>query len=67
MPKRTHKPIVLPDAQVPLLDVGQAALYLGISRAYLYMLVGRGSLVTKKLGKRTMFRRADLDAFAAAK
>jgi excisionase family DNA binding protein len=53
------------DRNAGLLSVMQAAEYLNISRAHLYELLKRGELARIKLGRRTLFERRDLDAFAA--
>jgi excisionase family DNA binding protein len=44
----------------------QAAKYLSISRSKLYVLVALGELPARKIGRRTIFMRADLDAFLAS-
>lgn len=45
-----------------LLNVQEACAALGISRPTLFRLIGRGELAVVKLGDRTLFRPADLDA-----
>jgi excisionase family DNA binding protein len=47
-----------------LLDYPSAQRYLGdVSRSTLKSLVGRGELAVVHIGRRTLFRRSDLDAF----
>lgn len=43
------------------MPVNDAADYLGISRATIYVLLREGALTKVKLGHRTLIRRADLD------
>jgi excisionase family DNA binding protein len=51
-----------------LLDVDAAARRIGISRTTLYSLADRpGGVPSLHVGRRRLFRRADLDAFADAK
>lgn len=56
---------IIQSGQAPLvLRIQPAAAYLGISRAFLYQLIGRGELVKIKLGGRAAgIRRCDLDAW----
>lgn len=42
--------------------IGEAGFALGVSRPTLYRLIGRGELVTFKIGSRTLIMRAELDA-----
>lgn len=51
-----------------LLNYASAARYLGgLSRSGLKLLVGRGELKVVHLGRRALFRRADLDALIERK
>ena len=43
----------------------EAAERIGVCRSYLYILLGSGELPAKKLGKRTLIMRADLETFLA--
>jgi len=43
----------------------QAAEYLGIGRTLVYDLIRSGELPTVKIGRRTVLRTLDLDAFLA--
>lgn len=43
------------------MPVNDAADYLGISRATIYVLLREGALTKVKLGHRTLIRRVDLD------
>lgn len=53
-----------PLAATALLDYPAAQAHLGgVSRSMLKTLVGNGDLHALKLGRRTMFRRDELDAF----
>ncbi|WP_366526409.1 helix-turn-helix domain-containing protein [Ferrimicrobium sp.] len=57
-----------PRSQSPvgiLLDIDEAATALRISRSRLFQLVGSGELQSVKLGRRRLFRRCDLEAFAS--
>lgn len=45
------------------LSVANAAAYLSISRASIYLLIKDGSLPKVKVGHRTLIRRVDADAF----
>jgi excisionase family DNA binding protein len=47
--------------QKAFLNVDEAALLIGISRRTLYRLLGNGTLSKRKLGTRTIIRRADID------
>jgi len=49
-----------------LLDVEEAAMALRISRSRLFQLVASGELLSVKLGRRRLFRRTDLEAFASS-
>lgn len=44
-------------------SVANAAAYLSISRASIYLLIKDGSLPKVKVGHRTLIRRVDADAF----
>jgi excisionase family DNA binding protein len=44
----------------------RAAAYLSISRSKLYVLVAAGALIGRKIGRRTIFLRSDLDTFLAS-
>lgn len=46
-----------------LLDIESAAETLGIGRSTLFGLIRAGEMPIVKIGKRTLIRRADLDAF----
>jgi len=49
-----------------LLDVGETTAFLGgIGRTKLYELVKSGELSTVHIGRRTFFRKSDLEAFVA--
>ena len=55
-----------PPPEAMLLDYPSAQRYLGdVSRSTLKSLVGRGELAVVHIGRRTLFRRSDLDAFVA--
>lgn len=47
------------------MSIVAAAGYLSISRAYLYQLIKAGEIVPAKVGRRTLIRRVDADAFLA--
>lgn len=49
----------------PLLDVNEAATMLHVSVRYVRALLARGQLPVVKLGRRTLVRRADLEAVIA--
>ena len=49
----------------PLLDVNEAATMLHISARYVRKLLSRGDLPVVRLGRRTLVRRADLEAVIA--
>jgi excisionase family DNA binding protein len=49
----------------PLLDVNEAATMLHISVRYVRALLGRGSIPVVRLGRRTLIRRADVEALIA--
>lgn len=53
-------------ADLQLLSVDQALALLGIGRTSLYELVAQGHLKPVKLGRRTLIKAADLQAFVAA-
>ena len=46
-----------------LIDIGGACARLGISRSTLFNLLRDGKLVARKLGRRTLIRASDIDAF----
>lgn len=48
-----------------LLRVEEAAELLGLSRAYVYELLGTGAIPSVKIGRSRRIRPADLDAFVA--
>jgi excisionase family DNA binding protein len=50
-----------------LLDVDAAAQHLGLSSSTIYKLAERCELPSSKLGRRLVFRPADLDAYAEAR
>lgn len=47
-------------------SVVEAARIAGIGRTGLYQLINHGSVPVVKIGKRTLVRRSDLEAFIAA-
>lgn len=47
------------------LSIAQTARFLGIGRSTLYMIIKEGQLPVRKLGKRTLVMRADLERFIA--
>ena len=49
----------------PLLDVNEAAMMLHVSVRYVRSLLGRGKLPVVRLGRRTLVRRADVEAIIA--
>ena len=58
----------LTSAATALLDYGAAQRYLGgVSRSTLKALAANKELRVVRIGRRTMFRRDDLDAFIARK
>jgi len=55
-----------PASQAALLDYPAAQIYLGgVSRSTLKSLVGSGDLAVVNIGRRTLFRRCDLDDYIA--
>ncbi len=58
----------LPPAIPPaILRIAQSAAYIGVSRAFLYLLIERGELLRIKLGGRAAgIRRSDLDSWLDA-
>ncbi len=48
------------------LSIAQTARFLGIGRSTLYNLIKDGRLPVRKLGKRTLILRDDLDHFVAS-
>ena len=54
-----------PHVEPLLIPAKQAGKLLGISPRHLYTLAQRGELKPKKIGRKVMFRRADLERFAA--
>lgn len=53
-------------ADLQLLSVEQALALLGVGRTGLYGLVSQGRIAPVKLGRRTLIKAADLQAFIAA-
>lgn len=49
----------------PLLEVGEAARYLGVGRKVLYQLIERGEITVLKAGGLTRVEKKSLDAFRA--
>jgi len=47
----------------PLLDVGEAARYLGVGRKILYQLIERGEITVVKSGRSVRVEKRSLDAF----
>jgi excisionase family DNA binding protein len=47
----------------PLLDVGEAAKYLGVGRKILYQLIERGEITVVKAGRSVKVEKKSLDAF----
>ncbi len=59
-PKAGISPAIPP----AILRIAQSADYLGVSRAFLYLLIERGELLRIKLGGRAAgIRRSDLDSW----
>ncbi|HEU5117646.1 MAG TPA: helix-turn-helix domain-containing protein [Isosphaeraceae bacterium] len=53
--------------ETPFLNTAEAAQFLGLSKSWLEVLrVKGGGPVFKKLGRRVIYRRDDLEAWAAA-
>lgn len=50
----------------PMLSIAQTVRILGVGRSTLYALIKEGRLPVRKLGKRTLILRADLEQFIAA-
>jgi len=48
-----------------LISAKQASVMLGISQRHLYTLTKRGELKAKRIGSRVMYRKVDLERFAA--
>lgn len=46
-------------------SIAQTARFLGIGRSTLYMIIKEGRLPIRKLGRRTLVMRDDLDRFIA--
>jgi excisionase family DNA binding protein len=46
--------------------INDACKALGVKRSYLYELLARGELRAKKLGRRTVIERCELERFVAA-
>jgi len=62
------KPTTAPSAATALLDYPAAQAHLGgVSRSLVKGLVANKEIPTVKLGRRTMFRRDELDAFVERK
>jgi excisionase family DNA binding protein len=53
-------------AQPPLLTVGEAAKYLGVSRKTLYRIIEMGQVTAVRAGKATLIEKESLDAFKEA-
>lgn len=53
------------DLKILLLNVLEASKTLNISRAHLYVLMGRGEIKSCKVGDRRMIRVADLEEYVA--
>lgn len=49
-----------------VMNIDQAAEFLGLSKSYLYRLSGAGEIPCAKIGTRTLFRRAALLEWVAA-
>lgn len=47
----------------PCLSISETCALLGLGRTKLYQIIGSGTLPAKKIGKRTVIIRDDLDAF----
>jgi excisionase family DNA binding protein len=47
----------------PLLEVGEAARYLGVGRKVLYQLIERGEITVVKAGSSVLVEKKSLDAF----
>jgi excisionase family DNA binding protein len=47
------------------LSIAQTARFLGIGRSTLYVIIKEGHLPVRKLGRRTLVMRADLERFVA--
>lgn len=45
------------------MSIDEAALLLGVSRRTFYRIIDRGEIAIKKLGRRTIVRRSDLDTY----
>lgn len=54
-----------PHVEPLLISAKQAGQLLGISPRHLYTLAKRGELSPRKIGRKVMFRMADLQRFAA--
>ena len=55
-PFKRGRPVRYPE----IMNIDEAALYLTVSRYFLYMLVKGGFVPYSKIGKRIVFRRQDL-------
>lgn len=53
-------------AEIALFSVKETVRYLGTSRTTLHRLKVEGKLAPVKLGRRSLYRKADVDAFAAS-
>lgn len=49
------------------LTISEAAKATGISRSHVYKLLSEGALTRRKIGKRTLILREDLEAFMRAR
>ncbi len=60
----SQKTVTPSGIQPAILRIAQSADYLGVSRAFLYLLIERGELLRIKLGGRAAgIRRCDLDSW----
>lgn len=50
----------------PLLEVGEAAKYLGVGRKVLYQLIERGQITVVRAGGSTLVEKKSLDEFRAS-
>lgn len=55
--------VVESEIRPAVLHVKEAAAYIGASVTYLYQLMGHGAIPFAKVGRRTVLRVADLDAY----
>lgn len=59
-------PLLLPGHHKIGLTIAEATVEAGVGRDLIYKAIRSGDLVAKKFGRRTIIRRADLDAFLAS-